>query len=126
MTITAQETRTLARVLEMLGSGEALSQDLEDYVVGYHILGNLVADASANHEGAELSVKLRYAEAFAEAKSGDNKVSDLMARAVADIAVHPLRLESERLREKYMKLKHTREAVQEVIWAQKYLGRNGG
>lgn len=126
MAITEQETRVLGRVLEMLGSGQALAQDLEDYVVGYQILGNLVAMAEAEHETAELNAKLAWAEAFAKSKEGENKVSDTLAKAQADIAVEAFRLAAIKARMQFMKLKATRDAVQEAIWAQKFLGRNGG
>lgn len=126
MSVSEQEGRTLARVLEMLGSGQALSQDLEGYVVGYHILGNLVAAAEGEHETAELQAKLAWAHAFSVAKSGDGKVSDVLAKAQADLATEPHRkaVISKRLR--YMKLKATRDSVQEAIWAQKFLGKQGG
>lgn len=124
--VSEQEGRILARVLEMLGSGEALAQHVEDYVVGYHVLGNLVAQAQAVAETAEMRTKVEWAEAFTKAKEGENKVSDAMARAQADIAVQDWRKAEIRARERLLKLKGTRDAVQEAIWAIKYLGRNGG
>lgn len=126
MQISEQESRTLARVLEMLGSGKALAQDVEDYVVGYHVLGNLVATAQGDSERAEMATKLAWAEAFSKAKEGDNKVSDALARAQADIAVQDLRRSEIKTREKMLKLKATRDAVQEAIWGIKFLGRRDG
>lgn len=124
--ITEQEQRVLARVLQMLGSGNALSQDLEDYVVGFHVLGRLVALAQADVELIEQQRKVAFARAFAEAKSSEERVSDRVAESLAEVAVEHLRFKEVRAREKWTNLKNTRESVEQAINAIKYLGRNGG
>jgi len=124
--ISEQENRVLIRVIEMLGSGQALAQDLEDYVVGFHVLGNLAASAQAETETAEMNTKIAWAEAFATAKEGENKVSDMMAKAQADIAVADLKHREILKRERLHKIRATRDSVQEAIWAIKSLTKNGG
>lgn len=123
---TEQELRVLGRVLQMLGSGQALAQDVEDYVVGFAVLGGLVAEAQAEAESAEMRTKMAWAEALTKAKEGENKVSDTVAKAQADLAVETEKRTEIKARERLLKLKSTRDAVQEAIWAIKYLGRNGG
>ena len=126
MEISSQEQRILEETLRMLGSGQALSQDLEGYVVGFHVLGNLVAVAQGEYELLEQQRKVEWARAFAAEKMGPDKISDKTAEAVADVTVDPLRKKEIHAREKLIMLKGTREGVWESINDIKYLGRNGG
>jgi len=122
--MTEQEARILGKVLEMLGSGSPTTQNLDDYIVAYQILGNLVAHAQGESETAEMVTKLAWAEEFAKAK--EEKISDMVAKAKADVAVHSLRMAEVKAHEKWAKLKATRESVWEAVNAIKFLGRNGG
>lgn len=125
MQVTEQEERILAETLRMLGSGQALSQDLESYVIGFHILGNLVAIAQGEYELLEQQRKVEWSRAFAGAKV-ESKISDKTAEAIADVAVNALRIKEIKAKEKMMTLKGTRESVQEAIWAMKSLNKAGG
>jgi len=124
--LTPEETRTLGRVLGLLGSGVTDQQHFESFLIGYQILGRLVAVAQGESELAEMNRKVEWARAFALAKTGEGKPSDRLAEATADIAVEQLRKDEIKARESYTKLKHTRESVWEAINALKYLGRTGG
>jgi len=126
MNITQQDQRILAATLQMLGSGQVTSQNLDDFVISYATLGRLVAMAQGEAEGAEQDRKVEWAKCFTEAKSGENKVSDKMAEVAADLAVADLRDKEIRARERLTMLKNTRESVWESINAIKYLGRMGG
>lgn len=126
MTITQQEQRILAHVLEMLGTGHAGPGDLEDYLIGYAVLGRLVAIAQGNAEMAEQERKIAWARAFAEAKHGENKVSDKMAENSADLSISELKYTEIQAREKLTNLKNTWLAVEQAINAIKFLGRQGG
>jgi hypothetical protein len=123
--VTEQEERVLAETLRMLGSGVALSQDLESYVIGFHVLGNLVATAQGEYELLEQQRKIEWARSFTNAKV-ENKISDKTAEAIADITVDSLRKKEIRAKEKLTMLKGTRDSVQEAIWAIKSLNKAGG
>lgn len=126
MNITQQDQRILALTLQMLGSGQVTSQNLDDFVISYSTLGRLVAIAQGEAEKAEQDRKIEWAKAFTEAKMGENKVSDKMAEVQADLAVADLRNNEIKARERMTMLKNTRESVWEGINAIKYLGRMGG
>ena len=121
-----QEMRVLANVMRMIGSGNPTAQNLDDYIVGYEVLGRLVAVAQGDLEQCEMERRLAYAESFVEAKSGEEKVTDKVAEYKAEIATKELKAKEVKLHEKLTKIKHTREAVQEAIWGIKYLGRWAG
>lgn len=125
MKVTEQDQRVLAHVLEMLGSGQALSQDLEDYVIGFSVLGNLVAIAQGEYELLEQQRKVEWARAFTAAKTGEEKVSDKTAEALADITVDPVRRREIAAKEKLTTLKGIRDSIQEAIWAIKSLSKSG-
>jgi hypothetical protein len=126
MTVSAQEQRILARVLEMLGSGKALAQDLEDYVVGFAVLGRLVSIQQGIVETQEQDRKVEWAKEFTKAKTGEERVSDKVAEAAADVAVDSLRRKEIASREKLTLLRSTKDSVQEAIWAIKNLNSRGG
>lgn len=126
MNISPQEQRVLAQVLQMLGTGTATSQHLEDYLIGYAVLGRLVSMAQGEAETAEQTRKLAWARAFSDAKLSEAKPSDRLAEAMAEVEVSELKTAEIRAREKLSNLKATREAVQEAIWAIKFVERQGG
>lgn len=126
MNISPQEERVLARVLEMLGSEAPANEDLQDYIIGYGVLGRLVAVAQLGYERAEMERKVAWAEAFKDAKTGEDKASDRLAAAMADIAVKDMVERENKERKRLMELRATRETVQETIWAIKYLGKQDG
>ena len=124
MKITPQEQRILERVLQMLGSEAPANEDLQDYIIGYGVLGRLVSQAQYEYEDAEMVRKVAYAGAFKDAK--DDKASDALARETAYAAVaNHVRAEN-LARKRLMELRATRETVQETIWAIKYLGKQDG
>lgn len=126
MNVTPQEQRILAQVLQMLGTGNATSQHLEDYLIGYSVLGRLVSMAQGEAESAEQTRKLAWARAFSNAKLSETKPSDRLAEALAEVEIADLKNAEIRAREKLTNLKNTREAVQEAIWAIKFVERQGG
>jgi len=126
MRITPQETRVLANIIEMIGQDSPTSGDLEDYIVGYGVLGRLIAQAQLSYEEAEMERKVGLAEAIVTIKTGPDKVSDTLAKSMAEVQVKPLQQLEIREKKRLMELKATRETVQEIIWAIKYLGREGG
>lgn len=126
MKFSEQEQRILASVLQMLGSGQATSQNLEDYLIAYQVLGRLVAVAQGESEMAEAIRKVEWAKSFSGHKRGEDKVSDRTAEALADEETADLRKIEVKARENWMKLKNTRESVWEAIQAIKFLGRMDG
>lgn len=126
MQMKPEEARTLGRVLGLLGSGVTSQQHFEDFLIGYQILGRLVAVAQGEAEQAEMDRKVEWSKAFALAKSVEGKPSDRVCEAQADISVEDLRKAEIKARTSYTKLRHTRESVWEAIQALKYLGRTGG
>jgi translation initiation factor IF-1 len=125
MQVSDREQQILARVLEMLGSGQASVADLEDYVIGYSVLGRIVALAQGEAETAEQERKLAWARAFSESKMS-GKVSDKLAEMQAEIQVEDHRHREIRAREKLTNLRNTWQAVEQAMNAIKFLGRNGG
>jgi hypothetical protein len=125
-TVTPQEQRVLANALQLLGSGEALAQHLEDYVVAYAVLGRLAAVAQGEAEMAEQDRKIAWAQAFSGAKQREGKVTNQEAEMLADLEVDQMRRLEIQKREKAAKLKATRESIEQAINAIKFLARNGG
>lgn len=127
VSISDQDKYVLGRVLEMLGSGHALSQDLEDYVVGFGVLGRLASVATGEYELAEQTRKVAWSNAFITAKNQvGQKVTDRMAEVVADLEIAELRSIEIQKKEKASRLRATQDTVREAIWAIKSLNKMGG
>jgi hypothetical protein len=124
-TVTQSEQELLAHVLQMLGTGQATTQNLDDYVIGYAVLGRIVAIAQGEAERAEQERKVAWSRAFADAKASPEKTSDKLAEVKADLAVESLRLKEINSRERLTNLRNTWQAVEQAINAIKFLGRNG-
>lgn len=124
MQVSDREQQILAHVLEMLGTGQATVANLDDYVIGYAVLGRIVAIAQGEAETAEQERKFAWARAFAESKLS-GKVSDKLAETQADIVVADHRIREIKAREKLTNLRNTWLAVEQAINAIKFLGRNG-
>lgn len=125
MKTTEQEQRVLARVIEMLGSEAPANEDLQDYIIGYGVLGKLISSAQLEYEAKEMERKLAYADAFKTAKL-ESKASDAMARELAYLATEEEVKAEQRAKQQLSYLRATRETVQETIWAIKYLGKQDG
>ena len=123
--VTQSETELLAHVLQMLGTGQATTQNLDDYVIGYAVLGRIVAVAQGEAERAEQERKVAWAREFANAKSSTGKVSDKLADVKADLAVEDRRFAEIKARERLTNLRNTWQAIEQAINAIKFLGRNG-
>lgn len=123
--VTQSEQELLAHVLQMLGTGQATTQNLDDYVIGYAVLGRIVAVAQGEAERAEQERKVAWAREFANAKSSTEKVSDKLAEVKADLAVEDLRFAEIKARERLTNLRNTWQAIEQAINAIKFLGRNG-
>ena len=123
--VTQSEQELLAHVLQMLGTGQATTHNLDDYVIGYAVLGRIVAIAQGEAERAEQERKVSWARAFADAKSSPEKTSDKLAEVKADLVVESLRLKEINARERLTNLRNTWQAVEQAINAIKFLGRNG-
>lgn len=126
MGITEQDQRTLARVLQMIGSGQPTVQHLDDYIIGHAVLGRLIAIQQGVVEELENTRKLEFARVFTKTKTQEDRVSDKVAEMTAEMAVAELRTKEAKAREKLTMLRGTRESVWEAINAIKYLGRQGG
>jgi hypothetical protein len=124
MKITPQESRILERILQMLGSDAPANEDLQDYIIGYGVLGRLIAQAQYEYEQAEMERKVAFAQAFKDAK--DQKMSDALARETAYSGTFDKVKFENQQRKRLMELRATRETVQETIWAIKYLGKQDG
>jgi hypothetical protein len=109
----------------MLGTGQATTQNLDDYLIGYAVLGRIVAIAQGESERSEQERKIAWARAFADAKSSPEKTSDKLAEVKADLVVESLRLKEINARERLTNLRNTWQAVEQAINAIKFLGRNG-
>ena len=123
--VSQSETELLAHVLQMLGTGQATTQNLDDYVIGYAVLGRIVAVAQGEAERAEQERKIAWAREFANAKSSADKCSDKLAEVKADLAVEALRFAEIKSRERLTNLRNTWQAIEQAINAIKFLGRNG-
>ena len=124
MQVSDREQQILAHVLEMLGTGQATVANLDDYVIGYAVLGRIVSIAQGEAETAEQERKLAWARAFSESKLS-GKVSDKLAETQADIIVVDHKYREIKAREKLTNLRNTWLAVEQAINAIKFLGRNG-
>lgn len=139
MSVSEQEQRVFAKVLQMLGSGQPTVQHIDDYIVGHAVLGRLIAVQQGIAEDIENQRKVAWAQAFTDAKMPPKMVdgttvqvgnfkppSDRACEAFADLAVAEMRTKEAKAREKLTMLKNTRDSVWEAINAIKYLGRQGG
>ena len=125
MKVTEQEQRVLARVIQMLGSEAPANEDLQDYIIGYGVLGKMVSTAQLDYEQKEMERKVAYATAFKNAKL-DDKASDALAREMAYLSVQENIKAEQNAKQRLSYLRSTRETVQETIWAIKYLGKQDG
>ena len=123
--VTEQEQRVLSRVIQMLGSEAPANEDLQDYIIGYGVLGKMISTAQLDYEQREMERKVAFATAFRDAKV-EQKVSDAMARELAYLATTTQVKAEQKAKQNLSYLRSIRETVQETIWAIKYLGKQDG
>lgn len=97
--------------------------DLDFLVSAYAILGNLTADAQHDAEVAEMQRKVAEVEAYREAKSSGEKVSDTTATNIALANTVSERQAEIDARTRAKKIAALLDSVREAINAVKYQGR---
>lgn len=122
--ISPEDEAVLARVIKLLASEHPLIHELEQYIIGYSVLGRMSAEQQARQEVYDLQKKEMWSRAFIKAKEA--KYSDRAAAALADIETVELEAMVIQTKRGYTTLRNMRDAVQEAINAVKHLNRNGG
>jgi hypothetical protein len=97
--------------------------DLDQLVSAYAIIGNIAADAQHDAEVAEMVRKVAEANAYREAKSSGDRVSDTAANSIALANTVSERQHEIDARTRAKKVAALLDAVREAINAVKYLGR---
>lgn len=122
--ISEQEQRALAHSMRLLSEGRTDVGVLEDYLIGFAIIGRVLADAEAEAEHAEIRRKSESAKAFAAAKH--DGATDRLADAEAENAVETFRFKEIEARRRATELRNIRESIREMVWAIKFMGRQDG
>lgn len=112
----------LTRTMRVLQTNPTAA-DLDFLVSAYAIVGNLAADAQHDAEMAEMQRKIAEANAYREAKSSGDRVSDTAANNIALANTATQRQAEIDARTRAKKIAALLDAVREAINAIKYLGR---
>lgn len=97
--------------------------DLDFLVSAYAIVGNLAADAQHDAEVAEMARKVAEANAYRDAKTAGDRVTDTMANNIALANTVAERMAEIDARTRAKKVNALLDAIREAINAIKYLGR---
>jgi hypothetical protein len=112
----------LQRTMRVLQDNPSAA-DLDYLVSAYAILGNIAADAQHDAEVAELQRKVAEANAYRQAKSNGDKVTDTMANNIALANTATERQAEIDARTRAKKIAALLDSVREAINAVKFLGR---
>lgn len=115
----------IAKVFKLVSNSPTVAE-LDELLEAHARIGYLAANAEGEAETAESVRKYEEANAYMNAKRGEEKVTERQAEASAAMATHPHRLAEAEARTKAKKLKALWESVEQVINGIKYLGRQAG